>query len=149
MTSPRETAALVIDNVPQLMRLLRTKLRERRSGRLSMAQFRTLAFVDANRGASLSEAADHIGLSLPAMSRLVESLVNQKMLSRTAHGADRRRICLGLTPAGKRDLEEAYRHAESYFAGKFAELNGEERTRLADSIGTLTRLFMLETHNDS
>ncbi len=147
MTSPRETAALVIDNVPQLMRLLRTKLREKRSGQLSMAQFRTLAFVDANRGASLSEAAGYIGLSLPAMSRLVESLVSQKMLSRTAHGADRRRICLGLTPAGKRDLEEAYHHAESYFAGKFAELNGEERARLADSIGTLARLFMLETHN--
>lgn len=149
MTSPRETAALVIDNVPQLMRLLRTKLREKRSGQLSMAQFRTLAFVDANRGASLSEAADHIGLSLPAMSRLVESLVNQKMLSRSAHGVDRRRICLGLTAAGKRDLEEAYRHAESYFAAKFAELSGEERARLADSIGTLTRLFMLESRNGS
>ena len=96
-----------------------------------MAQFRTLAFVDANRGASLSEAAGHIGLSLPAMSRLVESLVAQELLSRTAHGVDRRRICLGLTSAGKRELDEAYRHAESFFAGKFAELTGEQRSQLA------------------
>ncbi len=144
MTSARETAALVIDNVPQLMRLLRSKLREKRSGEISMAQFRTLAFVDANRGASLSEAGGHIGLSLPAMSRLVDSLVNQHLLSRNAHGADRRRVCLSLTPAGKRVLAEAYRHAESYFAGKFAELTGEERARLAESINMLHQLFSME-----
>lgn len=144
MTTSRETAALVIDNIPQLMRLLRTKLREKRSGELSMAQFRTLGFVDSNRGASLSEAACHIGLSLPAMSRLVDSLVNQQLLRRSAHGLDRRRICLGLTPAGKRVLAEAYRHAEVYFAGKFDKLTGEERERLAGSIHTLNKLFMLE-----
>ncbi len=143
MTSPRETAALVIDNVPLLMRLLRNKFREKRSGQLSMAQFRTLAFVDANRGASLSEAAGHIGLSLPSMSKLVDSLVNQGLLTRTSHGEDRRRICLGLTPAGKRELHEAYRHAESFFSGKFAELTEAERSRVAESIDTLKRLFVL------
>ena len=144
MTSPRETAALVIENVPQLMRLLRSKLREKRPGELTMAQFRTLAFVEANKGASLSEAAGHIGLSLPAMSRLVDSLVHQQLLARSAHGIDRRRICLGLTPAGKRELEVAYHYAESFLAGKFAELSGAERSRLAHSINVLSQLFMLE-----
>ncbi len=147
MTTSRETAALVIDNIPQLMRLLRTKLREKRSGELSMAQFRTLAFVDSNRGASLSEAAGHIGLSLPAMSRLVDSLVDERLLTRTSHGVDRRRICLGLTPSGKRELQLAYRHAETYFAEKFEELSGEERVHIADSLNTLRRLFMLEAGN--
>ncbi len=145
MATPRQTASLMIESVPLLMRLLRAKLREKRSGELSMAEFRTLAFVDANRGASLSEAAGHIGLSLPAMSRLVDGLVKQQLLSRKSHGADRRRICLGLTATGKRDLDEAYRHAEGYFAGKLAELSSEDRTRLADSIGVLKRLFVLES----
>ncbi len=108
-----------------------------------MAQFRTLAFVDANRGASLSEAAGHIGLSLPAMSRLVDSLVREELLTRSAHGADRRRICLALTPAGKRELDQAYRHAEAYFADKFAELTGAQRTQLAASINMLRQLFTL------
>lgn len=143
MTSPRQTAALVIDNVPLLMRILRAKFREKRSGELSMAQFRTLAFVDANRGASLSEAAEHIGLSLPSMSKLVDSLVNQELLTRGTHGVDRRRICLGLTRTGKRELDEAYRHAESFFAGKFAELSSAQRSQLAESIGTLKKLFVL------
>lgn len=125
------------------MRLLRTKLRERRSGELSLAQFRTLAFVDANRGASLSETAGHIGLSLPAMSRLVDSLVRAQLLARSAHGADRRRICLQLTPAGKRELDQAYRYAEAYFSDKFAELSDAQRTQLAGSIHMLRQLFML------
>lgn len=144
MTTPRQAASLVIENIPQLMRLLRAKLREKRSGELSMAEFRTLAFIQANQGASLSEVAGHIGLSLPAMSRLVDGLVKQQLLTRKGHGVDRRRICLGLTPIGKRDLNEAYRHAESYFADKLAELSGDDRRRLADSINTLKRLFVLE-----
>ncbi len=148
MTSARETAALVIDSLPQLTGLLRLKLREKRSGELSMAQFRTLAFVEAQRGSSLSEAAGHIGLSLPAMSRLVDSLVNQRLLTRTAHGTDRRRVCLDLTLAGKRELEAAYRYAEAYFAGKFSELTSEERAQVADSMNTLKRLFTLESRGD-
>ena len=149
MTSPRQTAALVIDNVPLLMRLLRAKFREKRSGELSMAQFRTLAFIDVNRGSSLSDAAGQIGLSLPSMSKLVDTLVHQKLLTRTAHGVARRRICLGLTAAGKRELDEAYRHAESFFAGKFAELTGEQRSQLAESIDTLKRLFVLSREGHS
>ncbi len=141
MTSPREAAALVIDSVPLLMRLLRIKFREKRSGELSMAEFRTLAFVDANRGASLSETAGHIGLSLPSMSKLVDGLVGKVLLTRTAHGADRRRICLGLTPAGRRELHEGYRHAESFFSNKLAELSEDERAQVAESITRLKELF--------
>ena len=51
-----------------------------------MAQFRTLAFVDANQGASLSEVAGHIGLGLPSMSKLVDALVNRELLTRDVHG---------------------------------------------------------------
>lgn len=143
MTSPHQTAALVMEDIPSLMRLLRTKFREKRVGDLSMAQFRTLAFVDAKHGASLSEAAGHIGVSLPSMSKLVDTLVKHKLLTRDAHGTDRRRICLALTATGKRELDEAYQHTESFFAGKFAELTEEERTQIAATMSTLKNLFAL------
>ena len=83
-----------------------------------MAQFRTLAFVDANQGASLSDAAGHIGLSLPSMSKLVEVLVSRDLLKREMHGEDRRRICLSLTEIGKSELSEAYENTQNYFARK-------------------------------
>ncbi len=145
MTSPRQTAALIMDNVPLLMRLLRTKFREKRVGDLSMVQFRTLAFVDANEGASLSEVAGHIGLGLPSMSKLVDALVNRKLLTRDMHGKDRRRICLTLTGKGKRELDEAYQHTQSFFAEKFAELTNNERTQIAEAMNVMRKLFALNS----
>lgn len=143
MTSPRQTAALVMDNIPLLMRLLRTKFREKRVDELSMAQFRTLAFVDVNQGASLSEVASHIGLSLPSMSKLVDALVNRKLITRGMHGEDRRRICLALTAKGKRELDEAYLHTQSFFAEKFAELTDDERMQIAGAMNMMKELFTL------
>jgi DNA-binding MarR family transcriptional regulator len=145
MTSPAQTAALVIENIPLLTRLLRTKFREKRVGDLSMAQFRTLAFVDINHGASLSEAASYIGLSLPSMSKLVDSLVNRKLLTRNMHGTDRRRICLALTDDGKRGLDDAYQHTHSFFEQKFTGLTDAERTQIVETFNLMKDLFALNS----
>lgn len=144
MSSPSQTAASVVEGIPLLMRLLRSKFREKRIGDLSMAQFRTLAFVDANRGASLSEAASHIGLGLPSMSKLVDALVNHQLLTRETHGRDRRRICLALTSEGKRQLDEAYQHTQSFFAEKFADLTEQERSQVFDAMNLMRELFALD-----
>ena len=133
-----------MDTIPLLMRLLRTKFREKRVGDLTMAQFRTLAFVDANQGPSLSDVAGQIGLSLPSMSKLVDTLVSRTLLTRSEHGTDRRRICLALTVAGKRELDEAYRHTQSFFAEKFAELTEDERTQVAGAMNVMKKLFALD-----
>jgi DNA-binding MarR family transcriptional regulator len=144
VTSPRQIAALVMEEIPLLMRLLRRKFREKRIGDLSMAQFRTLAFLDANQGASLSDAAGHIGVGLPSMSKLVEALVNRGLLTRTTHGEDRRRICLALTRTGKRELDEAYQHTQSFFTEKFAELSEDQRTQIQDAMNLMQELFALD-----
>ena len=144
MNSPQQTAVLVIDYIPQLMRLLRTKFREKRTDSLSMVQFRTLAFVEANQGASLSDASTAIGLSLPSMSKLVDALVNQGYLQRDMHGEDRRRIRLSLTGKGKSELDESYRHTQSYFENKFAEITEDERKQIAESMNLMNKLFTLD-----
>ena len=133
-----------MDNIPSLMHVLRTKFREKRVAELSMVQFRTLAFVDANQGASLSEVAGHIGLGLPSMSKLVDALVNRKLLTRELHGKDRRRICLALTSRGKRELNDAYQHTQSFFADKFSKLTDDERTQISDAMNVMKKLFALD-----
>ena len=143
MTSSRQTAALMMDVIPLLTRLMRKKFREKRIGDLSMAQFRMLAFLDANQGTSLSDAASHIGLGLPSMSKLVDALVNRKLISRVTHGKDRRRICLTLTRQGKRELEEAHKYTQAYFADKLSELSDEEREHVSETMNLLRNLFTL------
>ncbi len=143
MTSPDRTAAVVMDNIPMLMRLLRLKFREKCAGDLSMVQFRTLAYVNVQQGTCLSEVASHIGLGLPTMSKLVETLVRRNLISRTVHGQDRRRVCLSLTPQGKQELEEAYRYTQSFFAEKFAQLNEAERLQIIHTLEVMQSLFNL------
>jgi hypothetical protein len=72
MGSPDQTATLTLDNTPLLMSVLRSKFRENLRCELSIAQFRTLTFVNTNPGISLSTAAYQIGLGLPSMSKFVD-----------------------------------------------------------------------------
>ena len=66
----------LFDTLPLGMRIIRQHMRRHRSG-LTVPQFRTLYYVSTSSGCSLSAAADFIGLSLPAMSRLVDWLVER------------------------------------------------------------------------
>jgi DNA-binding MarR family transcriptional regulator len=130
-----------MDNIPMMMRILRSKFREKYAGDLSVVQFRTLAFVNDQQGASLSEAASHIGLGLPSMSKQVETLVKRNLMVREIHGRDRRRICLSLTRQGKDELQEAFRYTQSFFADKFSGLTEAERSQINEALEVMRGLF--------
>ncbi len=97
----------VLEVVPQVMRAIRTELRRHRAADLSVPQFRTLAFIDRQADASLSDVAEHIGLTLPSMSKIVDGLVTRKLVTRQTHPTDRRRMTLALTARGQTALESS------------------------------------------
>jgi DNA-binding MarR family transcriptional regulator len=145
MTSISETAACeVIEVVPLVMRAIRTQMRQHRAPALSVAQFRVMAFVDTNTGASLSAVAEHIGVTLPSMSKMVDGLVEQKLLVRELNAADRRRMTLGLTPRGRTHLNSSRRSAQDYLARLFATLGEAESTAIVDAMTALRPIFSLE-----
>ena len=114
----QDAAQQVMDVVPVVMRTMRAKLRERRAADISVPQFRTMAYINRNNGASLSDLSAHIGLTLPSMSKLVDGLVSRNLISRIGDSQDRRKICLSLTPQGRDELKAAYGHTQKYIAGK-------------------------------
>ena len=71
-SAEEQCAREILDTVPVVMRMIRKELRKRGARVLTVPQFRTLAFVNRRKGASLSEAAEHIGLTLPSVSTLVD-----------------------------------------------------------------------------
>jgi DNA-binding MarR family transcriptional regulator len=108
MTSSASACAhQVLDVVPQVMRSLRADMRRFRGPGLGVPQFRVLAFLGQNPGASLSDVADHVGLRLPSMSTLVSGLVERGLVARQESAQDRRRVTLELTPRGSTTLEQA------------------------------------------
>src|ERR1700709_566312 len=112
---PQECAEELLETVPLLMRVIRTYMRGHRAG-LTVPQFRTLCYTDSTPGSSLSDTADFIGLSLPAMSRLVDGLVEKGLIKRRANHDDRRHLRLSVTPTGQTALRGARAQAQAKLA---------------------------------
>ena len=81
-TPPDVCAQEILEVVPAVMLAIRAELRRHRTADLSVPQFRTLAFIDRQADASLSDVAEHIGLTLPSMSKIVDGLVTRKFVTR-------------------------------------------------------------------
>ena len=143
----QDTAQQLLDVVPLVMRTIRSKLRELRSAEISVPQFRALVYINRHDGASLSDLTVHIGLTLPSMSKLIDGLVNRKLVNRIAHSTDRRRVCLSLTAQGQDELNTAYKHTQRFLASKLSALAEEDLATISQAMKALKDLFLLE-HED-
>jgi DNA-binding MarR family transcriptional regulator len=137
-------AAQVLAVVPLLMRFIRERMRRHRTRGLSVPRFRALAFLSHNAEISLSALAEHVGLSLPAASRMVETLVKRRLVERCARTSDRRCVSLLLTPGGRRAFRTALRATQSALGGRFAQLSAAELSLISQSMRVLSRVFAAE-----
>jgi len=134
-----ECANELLEVVPQIMHLIRNEMRSHRTPDLSVPQFRVLAFINRNPGASLSAAAEHIGLTLPSLSNMMDGLVQRKLVNRQGSQADRRRVRLTLTARGRKVLATARTAAQAQLAGRLATLSEAEREQVIGAAQTLRR----------
>ena len=139
--TPEVCATTVLEVVPLVMRNIRTEMRKNRGSDLSVPQFRTLAYLSQNEGSSLSDVAEHIGLSLPSASKLVDGLVNRKLILRKPSEDDRRRIMLSLTPGGRSTLDVAVHATETYLASVLSTLPEADCHAVQTAMQILRPLF--------
>src|SRR5260221_717723 len=104
--------------------------------------FRSLWFISPAAGPSLSAVADFIGLSLPAMSRLIDGLVDQKLVHRKTCNADRRHVRLSLTPSGEATLAEARELARARIAQSLPRPPHRHRATVAKPMPILATAFI-------
>jgi DNA-binding MarR family transcriptional regulator len=138
---PAETAAELLDVAPSITRAIREQMRQHRTTELSVTQFRVLAFLNRNPGSSLSDVADHIGLALPSMSKLIDMLVTRKFVLREFDTVDRRRVTLGLTARGRSILETARGATRDFLTERLAECNRSELETILQAMRVLRPLF--------
>ncbi|MBI2958267.1 MAG: MarR family transcriptional regulator [Chloroflexi bacterium] len=139
--SPLEAAALIMDVVPLVMRRMRKEMRSRRMSGLSLPQFRTLIFLRRHEGASLSQVAAHVGVGLPSMSKIIESLVRRDLVTRVTSASDRRCVNLSLSNPGLATVEEARRETEARVAELLAELSHQQRAEVYGAMQALQAAF--------
>jgi DNA-binding MarR family transcriptional regulator len=134
-------AAAVMDTVPLVMRSIRAEMRSHRTPDLSVPQFRALLYVNRHAGASLSDVAEHLGLALPSVSKLIDKLVARSLITRESAPDDRRRMVLTLTPDGQAALRTAAQATQARLADRLAVLSPDELTTIADAMNMLHRVF--------
>jgi len=141
-TSPKACAGEVLDTVPVIMQSIRVQMRRSRGAEVSVPQFRVLTFLNRTQGASLSAAADRVGLSLPAMPRLIDGLVARDLIHRKESESDRRFVALELTPAGRDLVHAARAGAQSHLAETLEGLSPAQRAQVAHVMALLRPLFL-------
>jgi len=132
--TPEACASRLVDVHMRVFCAIRDELR---TTDLSLAQFRTLKHLHHSAGTGLGELADDIGVSAPAMSKLVDGLVERGLVERASQTADRRRIELQVSPAGRRALDKVRQAVVARLAFLLAPLTPAQRSALADALGGL------------
>lgn len=141
LSSPDDCARHVLDVVPLVMRFIRAEMRSHRTPDLTVPQFRLLVFLEGRTGASLSDAAAHLGLTSPSTSVLVNGLVNRGLVTRQAHPGDRRRLALALTSAGQEAMRSARASTRRRLAERLEALPEADRHAIMRAMHVLGSLF--------
>lgn len=136
-----ESARKLLEVVPLIMQDIRSEMRNRRSPDLTVPQFRVLAFVNRNEGASLWEVAHHLGLTASTTSRLVDGLIVRGLMARSDHPADRRRVMLAITGDGLAILDASAKGTVTYLADKLNGADAEDRTVIDKAVEALRIIF--------
>jgi len=125
-----ELAGLVLDVAPLIMRSIRAEMRTHRGTELSVPQFRILNYVHRAAPVSLSEVADHMGLTLPSASKAIDALVSRRLVARTQDTDDRRRVVIALTPLGQSAWEKSRALTRAWIAGKLKGTSDADRAAI-------------------
>jgi DNA-binding MarR family transcriptional regulator len=136
-----------LEVIPMLMRHVRADFRSHRTPDLSVPQFRTLVFVNRYPGTALSPLAEHLGLTLPSTSKMVDQLVLRGYMDRQSSQHDRRKITLQITTPGKSVLDKSYQATQKQLQALFEKLSQREQESILASLLILRTLFDSQSHD--
>jgi DNA-binding MarR family transcriptional regulator len=134
-------ASQVFALIPTLMQQIRRELRVAAQADLTVPQFRILARLD-NKSTNHKDLADWIGVSLPAISRMITLLEKKNFVVRDRQTTDRRNIQLKLTEEGLHFFRDCRKTAQRSFARKHSALSHLEKERLNKALQILGALLV-------
>jgi DNA-binding MarR family transcriptional regulator len=107
---------------------------------LSLSQIKSLhALNDADAPVPLGELAGRLPLSLPAVSRAIEGLVQRKYVTRQEDPSDRRSKRVLITAKGRQTVEKLFELRKAGLRDFLDELTPEERDALSNGLRPIAR----------
>lgn len=134
-------AAAVLDVVPGVMDAMRAAMRRHTGPQLSVPQFRCLAFIKREPGASIGAVAAFLGVSMPTASAMVDRLARAGAVAPSADPGDRRRQRLHITTDGDAQLADIRGGARNDLAQTLASCQADDLRVLLAGLDALHRCF--------
>ena len=94
---------------------------------------------------TVAVVATRVQLGAPTVSRIVDRLERSGLVVRERRAADRRKVCLSLTPAGFERFQSLPKPLQDRFVQRFGELSP---TRRAELLGALHEVLTLMEADD-
>jgi len=132
-------AALFMDVVPKAMRELRKEVRNRQSlNAMTIPQFRILALLSEDP-ANNCELADQLGISVAAVSRMVDWLSERSYVERLQDSGDRRKVKIQLTRKGREHFGRFRKEARARLQKRLASMGTQDRKNLNQGLAALSK----------
>jgi DNA-binding MarR family transcriptional regulator len=132
-----DCARRVVGALPPVMQEIRTQMRQAVPAGLSVPQFRVLILAQRRPGASVSDVASHLGVTLPTASVAVDRLVRQGLLTIEVAPENRRRRSIGLTSEGTRVVTQAQARTTRALADRLQPLSPQQLALLQEAMSLL------------
>jgi DNA-binding MarR family transcriptional regulator len=108
---------------------------------LKLSQIKTLsAFRDSDR-LSMKELAEFLGVKLPNMTMMIDSLAKDGVVERERDSDDRRKVYVSLTPKGKKIRGDFLTHRHRVARSIFKQVNAADKSELLNSLGSVCRIL--------
>ena len=123
-----------------VMRLSRRLRAERAEVGLTLTQLSALAALERHGPTTPGHLADIERVRPPSMTRVLNGLVDEGLVARTAHPTDGRQVIVEVTDEARARLRADRRRREAWLAQRLATLDADERRALRAVVPILEEL---------
>jgi len=138
-TTLPDTAALAARLRLSATRLAR-RLRQEADAGLSPSQLSALSSIELRGPLTLGALAEHERVAPPSVTKVVAKLEAAGLVERRADAGDKRVVWVSPTAEGVNRLATVRQRKDAWLTARIAELDGDDRARLADALDTLEAL---------
>lgn len=113
---------------------------------LTFTQCNTIMEIGRTGAISLNKLAELMEVDKSTMSLTISKLVKEKLVTRELDTCDRRYVSIVLTLEGQKVFETVQGGMTGHYAGLYASIPENKKSRIIDSLRILNSIFMKEKY---